>query len=198
MFVACESCDLLHRGIELARGCRALCSRCGERLYGSPIDSLERTLAFTIAAAVLLVLANAYPFLKFSLGGQVQENRIVTGILDLYQSGFQPLAALILLTTVVAPFLEIFLHLWAIIPVLLGFRFPGVEFAARASTKMAGWSFLEVYLLAVIVAVVKLAMMATVNLEMGAYAFFALIAVLTAARSSLEVDFLWSRIEARR
>ncbi len=198
MVVACESCDLLHRGAELERGARALCSRCGQRLYGSAVDSLERTLAFTIAAGVLLVVANAFPFLKFSLGGQDQENRILTGIVDLYQTGFQPLAALILLTTVVAPLLEIFLHLWAIIPVLLGFRFPGVAFAARASTKMAGWSMLEVYLLAVIVAVVKLAMMATVNLETGAYAFFALIAMLTAARSSLEVDVLWSRIEATR
>ena len=55
---------------------------------------------------------------------------------------------------------------------------------------------LEVYLLAVIVAVVQLAMMATVNLDLGAYAFFGLIALLTAARSALEVDALWDRIEA--
>jgi paraquat-inducible protein A len=54
---------------------------------------------------------------------------------------------------------------------------------------------LEVYLLAVIVAAVKLAMMATVSLDLGAYAFFSLIALLTAARASLEADALWSRIE---
>lgn len=196
MIVACESCDLLHEGVELPRGKRALCSRCGQRLYGSPIDSLERTIALTIAAGVLLILANTFPFLRFALGGQVEENRILTGIVDLYQAGFQPLAALVLLTTILAPFLEIILHLWAIVPATLGFRFPGVVFAARLAARIQTWSMLEVYLLAVIVAVVKLAMMATVNLDLGAYAFFGLIALLTAARSTLEVDALWDRIEA--
>ena len=195
MVVACESCDLLQRGAELERGNRALCSRCGQRLYGSAVDSLERTLAFTIAAAVLLVVANAFPFLKFSLGGQVQENRILTGIIDLYQTGFQPLAALILLTTLVAPLLEIFLHLWAIIPVLLGFRFPGVAFAARASTKMAGWSMLEVYLLGVMVAVVKLAELASIVPGVALWAFAALILISTAARASLDSRLVWKALE---
>ena len=58
------------------------------------------------------------------------------------------------------------------------------------------WSMLEVYLLAVLVAAVKLAMMATVTLDVGAYAFFGLIVLLTAARASLEPDALWTRIEA--
>jgi paraquat-inducible protein A len=196
VLVACESCDLLHEGVELGRGLRAACSRCGQRLYGSPIDSLERTLAFSISALVLLVIANVFPFLNFSLEGQSQENHIVTGVMDLFQSGFEPLAGLVLLTTILAPFLEIILNLWALIPLLLGFRFPGVVFAARTSARLSHWSMLEVYLLAVIVAVVKLAMMATVALDLGAYAFFGLIAMLTGARWALETDALWSRIEA--
>ena len=196
MLVACEDCDLLHEGVVLARGQRASCSRCGRRLYGAGIDSLDRTLAFSIAALVLLVVANLYPFLNFSLKGQSQDNHIITGVIDLFQSGFQPVAGLILLTTILAPFLEITLHLWALIPLRFGVRFPGVVFAARTSARLATWSMLEVYLLAVIVAVVKLAMMATVTLDLGSYAFFALIAALTAARWALETDALWERIEA--
>lgn len=194
--MACDDCDLIHRGVELERGLRAACSRCGKRLYGSPADSLERTLAFSIAALVLLVVANAYPFLDFALKGKSQDNHILSGVIDLFNSGFAPLAALVLLTTVLAPLLEIVLHLWALIPTILGFRFPGVVFAARTSARLATWSMLEVYLLAVIVAVVKLAMMATVTLDLGSYAFFGLIAMLTAARWALETDALWSRIEA--
>ena len=107
-----------------------------------------------------------------------------------------PLAALVLLTTVLAPLLEIVLHLWAIAPVLLAVRVPGVAAAARISATLKTWSMLEVYLLAVIVAGVKLAMMATVTLDLGAFAFFGLIALLTAARASLEPEALWTRIEA--
>jgi paraquat-inducible protein A len=173
-----------------------LCSRCGERLYGSSVDSLERTLAFSVAALVMLVIANVFAFLNFSLEGQVQDNHILTGVLALWEAGVLPLASLVLLTTVLAPFLEITLHLWAITPVLLGVRIPGVAIAARASATLSTWSMLEVYLLAVIVAAVKLAMMATVSLDLGAYAFFGLIGLLTAARSSLEPEALWARIEA--
>lgn len=196
VLIACESCDLLHRSVLVERGSRATCSRCGQRLYGSQLDSLERTLAFSIAALVLLVIANAMPFLNFSLKGQTQDNHIITGVLALAQGGFAPLAALVLLTTIVAPLLEILLHLWALIPVLLGVRFPGVVWAARTSTRLKTWSMLEVYLLAVIVAVVKLAMIATVSLDLGAYAFFGLIVSLTAARWALENEAFWSRIQA--
>ena len=196
MLVACEGCDLLQRGEELPRGIAAHCSRCGQHLYSSNIDSLERTLALSMAALVLLVIANVFPFMTVALEGQVQENRIVTGVVDLASSGFVPLAGLILLTTVLAPFLEILLHIWALVPSLSGFRAPGVVLAARLSTRMATWSMLEVYLLAVIVAGVKLAMMATVSLNAGAFAFFGMIIVLTAARSALQADALWTRIEA--
>jgi paraquat-inducible protein A len=194
--VACESCDLLHRAEPLGRGRVARCTRCGQNLYSSDVDSLERTLAFSVAALVLLLVANAAPFMTVSLEGQVQDNHIVSGVIDLASGGYAPLAGLILLTTVVAPFLEILLYIWAIVPVLLGWRVPGVVPAARLSSRMATWSMLEVYLLAVIVAGVKLAMMAQVHMDVGAFAFFGMIVLLTAARSALQVEALWNRIEA--
>ncbi len=193
--IACESCDQLYQTVPLPRGHHAACGCCGQRLYGRGRDSLERTLALSIAAGILLVMANAFPFMTVSLQGQVQENHIATGVVALAQSGYAPLAALVLLTTVVAPLLEISLHIWAILPVLLRARTPGVVAAARLSSQLATWSMLEVYLLAVIVAAVKLAMMATVSLNAGSYAFFGLIVLLTAARFTLEPEALWSGIE---
>jgi paraquat-inducible protein A len=64
----------------------------------------------------------------------------------------------------------------------------------RAAEVLSTWSMLEVYLLALIVAVVKLSMMATVQLELGSYAFVALILVSAAADSALEPDAVWSRL----
>ena len=198
MFVACESCDLLYRGRPLARGQKARCARCGDRLYGSAVDSLERTLAYTVAALVMWIAANAFPFLRFSLEGQVQENRIWTGVQDLWMAGFEPLASLVLLTTIAAPLCEIVLHLWVLTALVAGVRVPGLADAARATTQIARLSMLEVYLLAVIVAVVKLSMMARVQLDVGAFAFFGLLVVLTLARSSLETEALWQRWEEIR
>jgi paraquat-inducible protein A len=169
--------------------------RCGERLYGSGTDSLERSLALNLAALTLLIVANATLFLHVSLEGKAQSNRIVSGVVDLLDFGFVPLAALIFLTTMLAPLLKIVVTLYAVISALVGRRFPGVAVAMRAAESLATWSMLEVYLLAVIVAVGKLSMMATVDLRIGSFAFFALILVSTAANAVLEPEAVWSRLE---
>jgi paraquat-inducible protein A len=194
-FVACEGCDQLYRHLPLARGEKAVCQDCGTRLYGSSIDSLERTLALNLAALVLLVVANVMLFLHVSLEGQAQSNRIYSGVADLAGFGYLLLAALILFTTMLAPLAKILMTLYAVSSALMGRRFPGVAVAMRGSEVLSTWSMLEVYLLAVIVAVGKLSQMATVDLRIGSYAFFALILISTWANSALETEAVWSRLE---
>lgn len=193
--LACESCDQLHQRLPLERGEKAICLRCGDRLYGSSIDSLERTLALNVGALALLLVANGTLFLHVSLEGQAQANRIVSGVADLFAFDFVPLAALIFFTTMLAPLLKILATLYAVVSALLGRRLPGVAAAMRAAETLSTWSMLEVYLLAVLVAVVKLSQMATVDLRIGSYAFVALIFMSTWANSALEPEAVWSRLE---
>jgi paraquat-inducible protein A len=124
-----------------------------------------------------------------------QANQIFSGVADLIEFNFLPLAALIFFTTMLAPLAKILVTLYAVSSALAGRRFPGVAAAMRAAEVLSTWSMLEVYLLAVIVAVVKLSMMATVDLRIGSYAFFALILVSTWANSALETEAVWSRLE---
>lgn len=194
-FLACEDCDQLYQHRALARGEKAVCGRCGSRLYGSIVDSLERSLALNLAALALFVLANVMLFLHVSLEGQAQANLIYSGVLDLYDFDFVPLAALIFFTTMLAPLVKILVTLYAVSSALVGRRFPGVATAMRAAEVLSTWSMLEVYLLASIVAIVKLSMMATVDLRIGSYAFFGLILISTWANSVLETDAVWSRLE---
>ena len=60
---ACEGCDQLYQQLPLARGEKAVCQICGTRLYGSSIDSLDRTLALNLAALALFIVANVMLFL---------------------------------------------------------------------------------------------------------------------------------------
>ena len=194
-FLACESCDQLHRHRPLARGEKAVCQGCGTRLYGSSIDSLERTLALNIAALALFFVANAMLFLHVSMEGQGQANRIISGVVDLFEFDYMPLAALILFTTMLAPLVKILVTLYSVSSALMGRRFPGVAVAMRGAEVLSTWSMLEVYLLALIVTVGKLSQMATVDLRIGSYAFIALIIVSTWANSALETEAVWSRLE---
>ncbi len=78
--IACEFCDLYHEHPVLWAGQKARCSRCGGLLAKVARSPIEGTLALTLTAAMLLVLANVFPFLRLSLEGQVQENTIATGV----------------------------------------------------------------------------------------------------------------------
>jgi paraquat-inducible protein A len=193
--LACEACDQLHRHRPLARGEKAVCQGCGTRLYGSSIDSLERTLALNIASLALFFVANVMLFLHVSMEGQGQANRIISGVADLFDFDYVPLAALILFTTMLAPLVKILVTLYSVSSALMGRRFPGVAVAMRGAEVLSTWSMLEVYLLALIVTVGKLSQMATVDLRIGSYAFIALIIVSTWANSALETEAVWSRLE---
>jgi paraquat-inducible protein A len=72
--VACHDCDLLLRRRAVAPGETARCPRCGSVLARGRTDSLNRTLALTLAALVAFAIANFHSFMTFSLEGQVQDS----------------------------------------------------------------------------------------------------------------------------
>jgi paraquat-inducible protein A len=196
--VACEFCDLLHEERSLAAREKALCSRCGGILYRARPDTLRRTFALNLAALVLVLVANVYPFMSFTLEGQTQVNRIVTGVILLWKAGYPPLAALILFASVLAPVAMILSGLYIAGPLLVG-RVPRhLARVARFHRALAPWAMLEIYLLAVFVTITKLAAMATIRPDVGAYAFGALLLVSSAASAAFDPRVVWARLEAAR
>src|SRR5512145_2223680 len=118
--VACHDCDFLHRLGEIPEGATALCIRCGGVLRRRRRNSIERTLALTLAASVLFVVANSYPFLAFDMKGQVTQTTLLTGVFDLYAQGMWEIAGLVGLTAVAAPLAQLALLLYVLFPVHLG------------------------------------------------------------------------------
>ena len=195
--VACHGCDRLHRLEALARGQAARCLRCGTVLFRGKSRGLDRTLAFTLTALVLFVLANAYPLLTFELEGRSQQAHLITGVIGLYDQGMWELAALVFLASILAPFLQIAGLLYLLVPLKLGCRPWKLGPVYRLVGKIAFWAMLEVYLLGIFVALVKLADFGTVVPDVALYAFFGLIFVLAAASFSLDPRAIWQRVELR-
>jgi paraquat-inducible protein A len=196
--IACEFCDLLHRPRALRPGEKAKCSRCGGVLARRSRNPIQGTLALAFAALVLLLLANIFPFLEISLEGQVSENRIVTGVIGLWNGGARGLALLILFTTVLAPALRILGLLYVVFPLSFGRVPPGVAGAMRFQEALVSWAMLDVYMLALLVILIKMAGWARITLEMGAWCFVALFIVLTLVSAFYDREALWDRVEALR
>ena len=92
--IACRHCDRLHLLEDLARGQSARCSQCDGPLFRGRPTSLQHTLAFTLTAAILFVIANSAPLLTFELEGRSQQAHLVSGAIALYHDGMWELAAL--------------------------------------------------------------------------------------------------------
>ena len=77
--VGCPHCDLLQRLPDLAPGASARCPRCNEELLRRREDSLNRTLALTIAAALLFAVANSVPMLGLTIVGREASTTVIGG-----------------------------------------------------------------------------------------------------------------------
>ena len=161
-------------------------------------DPVEGTFALAAGALVLLVLANVFPFLRIGLEGQVRENTIATGVIGLWSAGSTLLALLILFTTILAPALRIVGLLYVLLPLSLGRIPPAVAGVLRFQERLVSWAMLDVYMLALLVALVKLAQLGRIELMTGAWSFAALFIVLALVSVSYDRDALWERVEALR
>jgi paraquat-inducible protein A len=193
--IACEFCDLLHAAPVLRPGGKAYCSRCRGVLAKASRNPIEGTLALTLTAGTLLILANVFPFLQISLEGQVSENTIASCVVGLWIGGQPLLALLILFTTIVAPALRIVGLLYVLAPLWAGRVPPGVAPALRFQAGLVSWAMLDVYMLALLVTLVKLSQLGSLQFETGAYCFVALFIALTLLGTSYDREALWQRVE---
>jgi paraquat-inducible protein A len=196
--VACHDCDLIHRKHDLAEGERAHCSRCGALLTYRPVNGLDRSLAFTYASVVLFVLANVYPFMFFKIQGQVEVNRMITGVIDLVGRGMASLAFVILMTSIVVPGVKIALTLYILVPIKMGGVGRHAATAYRWLRAAGPWGMLEVYLMGLLVAVVNLLAIASIELGVASFCFVALMFTTTAASSHLDDELIRRRLEVAR
>jgi len=193
--VACPDCDLLQRLPHLAPGASARCPRCDLELWRRREDSLERTLALALAAAVLYVVANTVPMLGLTAVGHAASTTVLGGAEQLWRDGRATVAGLVLFTAVVAPALQIGFMLL----IVLGARcqraprWVGTLLQHHPTT--ATWSMIEVMMLGVLVALIKIADYAKVIPGLALFALGALVFVLAAMQAGFDRREVWQRVE---
>jgi paraquat-inducible protein A len=192
--IACHDCDLLHHLRPLPPGTEARCARCGGVLAHRSRNSVDRALAWSLASLLFLILANALPLLTFRMGGREQVNVLLSGVGELWRQGFWPLSLLVLSASVLAPMLRIAGLLYVLLPIKLGHPPLRLVPAFRIVEVLQPWSMVEVFMLGVIVAIIKLSDGADVGTGPGLWAFAGLIIASTAATAALDHALIWSRV----
>jgi len=193
--LACPDCDLLQRLPDLEPGASARCPRCDLELWRCREDALDRTLPLALAAAVLFLVANSFPMLGLSVVGREAETTVLGGAQQLWRDGLQLVAGLVLFAAVIAPALQIAFML----AILWGgsrARPPSwVGTLLRHHPTTRTWSMIEVMMLGVLVALIKIAELATVIPGVAMFALGALVFLLAAMQASFDPRQVWERVE---
>ena len=192
--VACPDCDLLQRVPPLPPGGRARCARCFETLATQRADPLDRPLALTVAAAIAFVIANTMPLMGLSAVGREASTTIMGGAHEMWLQGSEITAVMIAFCAVIAPAG----HIAFLLVVLLAVRRPPaprwIGELLRSAHLMQPWSMTEVMMLGILVALVKIAELATVLPGIGMYAAGAFIALLSAVIVTFDPHEVWKRV----
>jgi paraquat-inducible protein A len=193
--VACPECDLLQHLPELPPGGKARCARCGWTVATRAVDPIDRPLALTITALIALIVANTMPLMGLSAVGLHASTTIVGGAYEMWVQGQEITAVIVTFCAVIAPAG----YLLFMLTVLLAVRRPPapqwVGEMLRWADSMRPWSMNEVMLLGILVALIKIAELATVDAGVGMYAVGALVLLFPALMVTFDPDEIWQRVE---
>jgi len=196
--IVCPSCDLAHRAGTAPAVERTRCARCRALLQRPENGRIDTAIALAFSALVLFVLSNAYPLVAIQSNGSTRATTLVGAALGFYRQGHAGLASLVLITTVVGPFLQIVSLLYLLIPLRGKRQAPGQNTIYRLLAQVRPWTFIEVFMLGALVALVRVAAYARVIPGVALWSCGFLMLTLAALTSRTSAGQFWRWVEASR
>lgn len=191
--INCHSCGLLHK----AARAHVYCHRCGAPLHLRKPDSLSRTWAYLLAAYILYIPANVLPIMTTTSLGSVQSNTILSGVNYLLVSGSWLLALIIFIASVFVPVLKLIIlsYLAISVQVRSSWRPRERTWLYRLAEIMGRWSMVDIYVVTLMVALVKIQGLADIDAGIGAVAFGAVVVFTMLAAMSFDPRLIWDNAE---
>jgi paraquat-inducible protein A len=193
----CHDCHILVKWPGLSPGETAICPRCGADVHLRKPNSIMRTWALVIASYIFYIPANVLPITITSSLGTEQADTIMSGVIYFLKSGSYEIALIIFVASVLVPLMKLMILTY----LLLSVRFkslwrPKERTRLYSLTEAVGrWSMLDIYVVTILVALVKLGALA--NIDAGpAAAYFAAVVVITMfAAESFDPRLMWDVID---
>lgn len=178
----------------------AYCVRCGSRIHSRKPGSLQRTWALLITGLLLYLPANIYPIMFTESFGRPDENTIIQGIVVLWAHQSYLVASVVFAASVVVPILKF---------VVIGYLLFSVQrrtsLARREKVRLyhitefiGPWSMVDVFVVALLVALIQMGGIATVRPGVAAIAFASMVAVTMLSAMAFDPRLLWDNDETKR
>jgi paraquat-inducible protein A len=189
--MACEACQMLSR--PAGEGQVSYCRRCGEKLEFRHHDSVQKTWALVIAAAVCYLPANMLPVLNTTTLGSSEADTILGGVAFLYATGSWPLALIVLIASVMIPLGKLVALVYLLLTVQRGSVTSNHERTRlyRLVEIIGRWSMLDVFVATFTVAMVQLQPLMSVAPGAGVLFFAAVVVLTMLAAETFDPRLIW-------
>lgn len=194
--MSCHVCNHLIKAPQRSTANVSLCCpRCGADAHFRYPKSLSTTWALVIASLILYIPANFLPVMTVVMLGQGNSDTIMSGVIRLLEGGMWPLALIVFVASIVVPVLKLTILMGLLISVntnstkrLLdrGRLYRITEFVGR-------WSMVDVFVIAILVALVQFGNLADVDPGAGALSFGAVVVLTMLAAHTFDPRLIWDQ-----
>jgi len=194
---ASQGLSSCHMCCKLAPADQHHCPRCGSALHQRKTDSLQRTMALLITACLLYIPANIFPIMHTDTLGSTEPSTIMGGVVLLIKLGSVPVAAIIFIFSVVVPSAKLMSMFYLVWSVEHGKNLsPRQRSALYRITEFVGkWSMVDVFVVAILVALVHLGGLLIIRPGIAALAFAGVVIVTMVAAESFDSRLMWDALE---
>ncbi len=191
---SCRVCELVmpESKADPAPG-RPSCPRCGAGLHRRKPESLQRTWALVIAAIVCYLPANLLPIMTVTSLGKTQSDTILSGVIFLFNHGLWSLALVVFVASVLVPLMKLVILVYLLVSVQMRSpRRPRDRTRLYRLTEAVGrWSMVDIYVVTILVALVRLGNLATIEAGPGAVFFAAVVIITLFAAAAFDPRLIW-------
>ncbi len=192
--VICRACGLRQQLPDLPKQTVANCHQCKTRLHRHTPRGVQRTFAFSLAALILFFPALTLPIISLERLGHQSESTIWEGVVALWQDGVPSVSIIVFLCSILIPLAKI----GGLMFLCLSWKTKRPKQQATLLHVIEGigrWSMLDVFLVAILVATVKLGNIASITPGPGIIAFTSVVLLTVFASTSFDPCLFWQHSE---
>jgi paraquat-inducible protein A len=191
--VGCHCCQLVSGLPQGPSEHDAHCPRCSSSLHRRKPNSIDRTWALLITAALLYIPANVYPVMTLAALGQGEPSTIIGGVKELVAANMWPLAAIVFVASILVPMLKLICLTYLLISVRVRsrWRLKDRTLIYRIVEAVGRWSMVDVFVVSVLVALVQLGSIANITPNVGILAFASVVVLTMIAALVFDPRLIW-------
>jgi len=189
--IICPKCHTLHHKVDIPKGKSAKCTNCHKVLYHYDKRILDNGLALSVTGMILFIVANMFPLVQMELLGHEQHVTITSMIFSLFSNGFYVVGVVVSFLILIFPLM--ILIIYSILSWLMMTK-RGKDTTKDLLvllSKLTPWSMMEIYVVSILVALVKLAGHMQIHFGLSFWALVLFMVLDIYLSKNLHIGELW-------